>query len=262
MVTLKSLHIYPIKSAQGLDVDTVRLDRFGAEGDRRWMITDDAGVFVTQRDLPLLSALEVQINPTGLRLSRGSKALEVERPAGVARLVTVWGDQVDAIDAGDAAAHWLSEQFGEALRLVYMPETSNRLVDPDFAKEGETVSFADGFPLLLVSEASEAHLNKRLQHPVTLARFRPNLVISGCPPHAEDGWRRIRIGAVEFTVAKPCSRCVMPSYDQRTGEKHPELLRILASYRRGEGGKVYFGQNLLYQGGGSLHIGDQVEVLE
>jgi hypothetical protein len=123
------------------------------------------------------------------------------------------------------------------------------------------VSFADAFPLLLVSAAALDELNGRLTQPVSLDRFRPNLVVEGCDAHAEDGWKRLRIGAVELDVAKPCARCAVPALDQLTGEKHPELLRALASYRRAEDRQVYFGQNLLYRGGGSLSVGDAVEVL-
>lgn len=143
-----------------------------------------------------------------------------------------------------------------------MGEECQRRVDTEYAHRGETVSFADGFPLLLVSAASLETLNSRLTQPVALDRFRPNLVVAGCGAHAEDEWRRIRIGSVEFDLAKPCSRCAVPSLDQMTGEKHPEILRALASYRHGADRQVYFGQNLVYASGGEIAVGDAVEVLE
>ena len=159
-----------------------------------------------------------------------------------------------------AAAAWLSDRLGSACRLFYMPEDSVRLVDGLYAHNGETVSFADGFPILLISRASLDDLNGRLPSPVPMNRFRPNLVISGCAPFAEDDWKRIRIGDMVFDVAKPCSRCAIPSIVQETGERDPHINRALASYRRFDG-KIYFGQNLLYQQPGRLQSGDQVEVL-
>jgi len=155
----------------------------------------------------------------------------------------------------------LSAQLGQPCRLVYMPDTCRRLVDGLYAREGETVSFADGFPLLLISQASLDDLNSRLDNPVPMNRFRPNLVVSGCDSFAEDGWRRIRIGDVEFDVAKPCSRCLIPSIDQATAHRDGQINRMLASYRR-VNGQVMFGQNLLYQRAGTLSLGDSVEVLD
>jgi uncharacterized protein YcbX len=141
-----------------------------------------------------------------------------------------------------------------------MPDDARRRVQPLYARRGETVSFADGFPLLLISQASLDDLNARLDQPVPMNRFRPNLVVSGCEAFDEDRWQRIRIGTLEFDVAKPCSRCVMPSIDQATAQRDPQINRVLASYRRRDG-QVYFGQNLLYPEYGSLAVGDTLEVL-
>jgi uncharacterized protein YcbX len=151
--------------------------------------------------------------------------------------------------------------LGLPCRLVYMPDSCQRLVDGHFARDGETVSFADGFPLLLISQASLDDLNRKLDNPVPMNRFRPNLVVNGCDPFAEDGWRRIRIGDVEFDVAKPCSRCVIPSIDQATAQRDGQINRVLAGFRRFNG-QVLFGQNLLYQRAGTLTLGDSVEVLD
>lgn len=259
---LKSIHIYPVKSARGLSLDAVELDRFGPRGDRRWMLVDEAGGFVSQRQHAAMVRLGVTLNAEGIRLHWGDAALDVATPApGMERDVTVWDDAVRARDAGDEPANWLSARLGAAVRLVHMPEDCRRMVDRQFARGGETVSFADGFPLLLVSDAALDSLNARLSEPVCLDRFRANLVVAGCEAHAEDGWKRLRIGDVEFDVAKPCARCAVPSLDQETGDKHPELLRVLSSYRRGEDRQVYFGQNLLYSGRGRVSVGDPVEVL-
>lgn len=262
MFHIKAIHIYPLKSARGLSMDAVELDRFGAAGDRRWMLVGLDGRFLSQRELPALARLGAEPTAGALRLAWGEESLHVQVPAGeAAREVAIWDDRVVAADAGDEAASWLAERLGRPARLVYMPADCRRPVDPRYATGAETVSFADGFPLLLVSEAALDVLNTRLSVPVSLDRFRPNLVVAGCEAHAEDGWQRLRIGSVECRVAKPCARCVVPSIDQRSGDRHPELLRALAAYRRGEDRQVYFGQNLLYAESGRIAVGDPVEVL-
>ncbi len=244
-------------------MDSVELDRFGPRGDRRWMLVDPVGRFVSQREMAALTKLSAEPMTEGLRLALDQEVLEVAVPVDEKPVsVEIWEDRVPARDAGDEAAAWLQQVLGEPLRLVYMGDECRRQVDRQYASQGETVSFADGFPLLLVSASALDELNSRLSQPVGLDRFRPNLVVQGCEPHAEDSWRRIRIGQVEFHVAKPCARCAVPALDQQTGDKHPEILRVLAGYRRGADRQVYFGQNLLYTPGGQLAVGDTVEVLD
>lgn len=261
MISVSELTIYPVKSAAGLALQSSELDRFGLSGDRRWLVTTERGFFITQREEPRLALLQTRLS-AGLSLEFAGDALQVPIPdASAPELrVQVWEDQVRARDAGSAAAAWLSEKLGRQCRLVYMGDDAIRRVDGLYATAGETVSFADGFPVLLISQASLDDLNERLQHPVPMNRFRPNIVVTGCEAFAEDEWRVVRIGDVEMTVAKPCSRCVMPSIDQSTAGRDPQINRVLASYRRREG-KIYFGQNLLYAGAGVLSLGDSVEVL-
>ncbi len=261
-IRLSGITIYPVKSCGGIPLDSTRLGPFGPEGDRRWMLVDGAGQFVTQRNLAKLALIATELSGDRLVLTVAGRQLAVEVPDATAphRTVTVWGDTLEALDAGDAAADWLFESLGLPCRLVYMPDDAQRRVAPLYARRGETVSFADGFPLLLISEASLADLNARLDQPVPMNRFRPNLVVSGCDAFDEDRWQQIRIGGLVFDVAKPCSRCVMPSIDQATGQRDPQINRVLASYRRLDG-QVYFGQNLLYAGGGTVTVGDSVEVL-
>ncbi|TXS94309.1 MOSC domain-containing protein [Parahaliea maris] len=265
---LESIHIYPLKSCGGIALGEVDLDRFGPVGDRRWMVVEPSGQFLSQRQVPAMALLGVRVESCGgLLLTREGSVCEVPVPgAGALALeVTVWSDRVPALDAGDAAATWLTRALGRPCRLVYMADETRRPVDLDYALRGETVSFADGFPLLLISAASLAELNNRLAqngHPaVPMNRFRPNLVVSGCGPFAEDGWRRIRIGGVELQVAKPCARCAIPAIDQSSGERDPYINRALAAFRRFDG-QILFGQNLLYQQGGTIGVGDPVEVLE
>ena len=262
MYRLKSIHFYPLKSGRGINLDSVELDRFGPRGDRRWMLVDPGGRFVSQREYAAMARLAALPQDNGLRLVMEDEQIQVPTPAGGPLWeVDIWDDRVPARDAGQDAADWLERMFGRPLRLVYMGDDCERRVDSRYARRGETVSFADGFPLLLISASALDDLNSRLTQPVSLDRFRPNLVVEGCEPHAEDRWHRLRIGELEFDVAKPCARCAVPSLDQRSGEKHPEILRALASYRRGEDRQVYFGQNLLYASAGTLRVGDTVEVL-
>lgn len=259
---LTGIFIYPVKSCAGISVSATDIDRFGPRGDRRWMVVNERGRFLSQRELSRMALLRVTPRPEGLELVQGESAIAVPVPAADSprREVRVWDDRVAAQDAGDEAAAWLSGYLGSNCRLVYMPEDTLRRVDGAYACEGETVSFADGFPLLLISQASLDELNRRLPAPVPMNRFRPNLVVSGCGPFDEDGWRRIRIGEMAFDVAKACSRCVIPSIVQESGERDPDINRALAAFRRVDG-QILFGQNLLYQQTGSLRVGDSVEVL-
>ena len=159
---------------------------------------------------------------------------------------------------GDEAAHWLSQYLNVPCRLVFMPESTRRSIDADYSGVSDTVSFADGFPILLISEASLAELSTRLKRPVSMSRFRPNIVISGCDAFAEDGWKSIRINEVEFSVAKACARCSMPTIDQNTAEIDREIMTGLAEFRRAKDKQIYLGQNLINQGEGTIHVGDEV----
>jgi uncharacterized protein YcbX len=259
---LAAIYRYPLKSAAGLACEQATLDDFGIAGDRRWLLVDPAGDFLSQRRLPALALLQAEARGDGLALAFGGEQLAVPGPAAgaAARAVTVWGDRVTALDAGDAAADWLGVRLGTACRLVHMPDDCRRPVDPAYAPAGRRVSFADGFPLLLLTQASLDGLNARLPAPVPMDRFRPNLVIDGAAPHAEDGWRRLRIGAVTVDLVKPCSRCAIPAIDQATAARDPHINRVLAGYRRRDGA-VLFGQNGLHDGPGTLAVGDPVTVL-
>ncbi|MCW8983326.1 MAG: MOSC domain-containing protein, partial [Gammaproteobacteria bacterium] len=190
-----------------------------------------------------------------------SKSIKISYPKDSERsLVKVWNDQCAAIDGGDEAAEWLSQFLGEPSRLVYFPEDELRQVDPNFANAGERTAFSDGFPILLISQSSLDDLNARLESPVTMQRFRPNLVIDGCEPFAEDGWQKIRIGDITLRIVKPCSRCVIPTIDLETGMKGAEPIKTLASYRMREN-RIYFGQNVIAEGCGQIEVGMAVEIL-
>jgi uncharacterized protein YcbX len=263
---LSAIHIYPIKSCAALAPEAAAVEPRGLAGDRRWMLVDAEGGFITGRQVPRTVLLQAQPQPEGLRLSApGLPPFEVAvPPPGAPRCsVTVWKDSVVAPDAGDAVAAWLERALERSVRLVYMDAAAARPLKPGYAPDGAQVSFADGFPLLAISQAALDGLNARLAAPLPMLRFRPNLVIEGSAPHAEDGWRRLRIGAVEFAMAKPCVRCVFTTVDPARGEFDPsgEPLRTLKGYRRSAEG-VTFGVNLVPRGSGTLRVGDAVEVLE
>jgi uncharacterized protein len=264
-LTVSALHIYPVKSAAGLSVREAPVGDRGLDGDRRFMVVTPDGRFASQRTLPRMALIAPRLDGGALELSApGAPPLRVPFPSAndpsVQRaLVEIWGDACEALDAGDLAATWLSGVLGQPLRLVYMPGESSRLVDPAYARRGELVSFADGFPLLLLTEASLADLNARLDAPVEMARFRPNIVIAGAAAFDEDRWQSVRIGGLTLRLVKPCSRCALVNVTQATGEAGLEPLRTLATYRK-QRNQVMFGQNVLADGRGVLRVGDVVTV--
>jgi uncharacterized protein YcbX len=257
---VSELHIYPIKSAAGLTLETMTLDDFGAALDRRWMVVDDRGRFISQREAPEMALVRVIVDDSVLTISAASfpsLAVPRELPAGEVIPVSIWSDLCAALDCGAEAARWFTGYLGRPARLVYMPTGTFRRVDPSYVPESRRVSFTDGFPLLLIGEGSLRDLNARMEIPVPMNRFRPNIVVHGTEPFQEDGWREVRIGDIWFNVVKPCDRCVTTTVDQATAAGGKEPLRTLATYRRGEGG-VLFGQNLVHRAQGTLRLGDSV----
>ncbi|MDX1531879.1 MAG: MOSC domain-containing protein, partial [Rhodothermales bacterium] len=257
-----ALTVYPLKGARGVPVAASAVEPRGLRGDRRWMLADADGRFLSQRTHPRLALMRATLLAAGLRLDApGMPPLEVPVPPPDAprRRVQLWSSVLEAPLAETGGA-WLREALGTDAQLVYMDESLRRPVDPDFAVGDALVSFADGYPLLLTTTASLADLNARLDAPVSMQRFRPNVVIEGAAPFEEDGWGRIRVGEVELHVVKPCARCAVPAVDPETGAVGKEPLKTLATYRRWAG-KVYFGQNVIPAGEGRMHVGDRVEVL-
>ena len=261
---LSGLHVYPIKSCGGITVEEWEVDERGLRHDRRWMLVDETGCFLSQRELPRMALIKVRLASDGLIVDApGMSSLNVpfRPPNGRLLLASVWDDLVECLTVSDAADRWFSRFLGVGCRLVYLPEESVRPVDPAYGGPGDRVGLADGFPFLLISEASLAYLNSRLEQPVPMNRFRPNLVVGGCEPFAEDGWSLVRIGQITFRVVKPCARCSIPMVDQGSAVRGKEPLRTLAGYRS-SGGEVLFGQNLAHDGTGALNVGDAVVVLD
>ena len=266
---LSALNLFPLKSGAPLPLVDAVVEPRGLAGDRRWMVVDAGGAFVTGRQLARLPLVRARPEGGGVQLDApGMPALSVPAPApdGERVATAVWGAAVDPLLAHAAANEWLSAFLGGAYRLVHMDDACVRRVkakyDGRYGRDEDVVSLADGFPLLLISQAALEHLNAKLAAPVPMLRFRPNLVVAGTAPHAEDGWTRVRIGTVEFDVVKACTRCVFTTVDFERGERDPsgEPLRTLTTYRRTPDG-VTFGQNLIPRGAGTLRVGDAVEAL-
>jgi len=263
-VRVTGITIYPIKSTAGIAVDTSAVEAQGLAMDRRWMVVDASGECLTGREFPILTQVRTRMEADGLAVNApGMEEMRISHPAASAstRPVRVWDDECRAQTALPAVDAWFSGLLGTRCHLVYMGDTTQRPVEFEYSRPGDRVSFADGYPLLLISEASLQNLDARLPWDVSMDRFRPNIVVSGCGPFDEDRWRNIRIGETPFDGVKNCARCVLTTVDPDTGEKHPQLepLRTLGSYRRGAGG-VLFGQNLIPRGSGTVSVGDVVSV--
>lgn len=265
-ITLSGLYIYPIKSVGGIAVEHATLTPRGLAYDRRWMVVTPDGTFMTQRKFPKMALITVRPQDDDLVIS--APAIESLRiplhpeQSGIAvdeRTVEVWGDRCLAWSMGHDAKTWFSTVLDTPCELVYMPEESDRPTDHGKFGRDAQVSFADAYPFLLISEASLEDLNQRLATPIPMNRFRPNLVVSGCGAFAEDQWTTLRIGNIPFRVAKPCSRCTIPTVDQATGERSPEPLKTLATYRHWDG-QIWFGQNLIHNAMGTLRVGDPCDV--
>ncbi|MCU0447433.1 MAG: MOSC domain-containing protein [Microscillaceae bacterium] len=254
---------YPIKATQGIAHEEAEIDTRGIVNDRRWLVTDLEGKFLTQREFPRLALVASKYEAQSLQLSAPQMPnLQVSAVAQPEELsVTIWETICQAQSYHPEADAWLSEYLQTPCRLVYMPETSRRQVDLNYAQVGQITSFTDAFPFLLISEASLLDLNRRMEYFLPMNRFRPNLVVSGALPFAEDTWKLIRIGSILFEVAKPCARCTVTTVDQATAERGKEPLKTLATFRQ-LNNKIYFGQNLLHLNLGKISVGQKVEILE
>jgi uncharacterized protein YcbX len=255
-----SLHVYPIKACGAVEVDLMALDRRGPVGDRRFMIVDEDGRFLTQREEPTLALISPTLVEGGVRLDApAQETLEVSSD-GDRRGVVVWRLELEAIDMGDEVALWLSRHLGRSVRMVRMAPDVIRPVDAPYGNGETSVAFADGFPLLVTHTASLDELNGRLNEPVSMARFRPNLVVTGGEPWAEDGWRNLTVGDVSISLVKPCERCKVVNVAPDTAETSKEPLRTLATYRCVTQAGVIFGQNGIHEGPGTIEVGDEVLV--
>jgi uncharacterized protein YcbX len=264
MFTLSQIWIYPVKSLRGIELQSALVEARGLQYDRRWMIVNEDGRMLTQRDFPVMARITTSIEA---QLTLAFEATQIQVPLkleGERRRVTVWRDEVMAVDCGDEVAYFLSNILGQSARLVWMPNDSNRLVDKAFAHNDEVTSFSDGFPFLIMGEATVNDLNDRIisngDEPIEATRFRPNFLFSGGQPLDEENWARFTIGEIEFEAIKPCSRCTVTTIDQNSGLRMGvEPLKSLKDYRK-FGSAVYLGQNLLARSFGIVNVGDSIKL--
>jgi len=268
---LARIRVYPLKGAAGVDLEETELDVFGIPGDRRWMLVRPNGQFISQRTHPRLCLLEVGLRNGGQRVAEAGEAFSVNAP-GMESVplrssrsperwleVQVHEDRFQALQGDEETDRWFSLFLEEPCKLVYMPESVLRAVDPEFAP-GHRVSFSDGYPLHLATEESLQALNGKLRMPLNMVRFRPNLVVRGGTAWEEDAWRRLEVGTVSLDLVKPCARCTVPTVDPGSGTRGREPLRTLRGFREW-GGRVYFGQNGVFLGQGKIRKGDTVRIV-
>jgi uncharacterized protein len=264
---ISEINIYPIKSLAGIALDTALVEDRGLQFDRRWMLVDEKNRFLTQREFPVMSRIKVELGGDSMTVRLDDESLTVAfgSDRGDRKRVTVWKSSVKAAFYSGEIDDWFSKALGTSCRLAAMKEDSSRKVNPFYAvrRFKDEVSFADGYPFLLIGEGSLDDLNSRLEQPLPMNRFRPNFVVSGSEAFAEDTWKTVRIGSTVFHVVKPCGRCTITTVDQATGAKTgAEPLKTLAAYRK-KRTNVLFGQNLIAEAPGSMiNVGDRIEVLE
>ncbi|MGD8339276.1 MAG: MOSC N-terminal beta barrel domain-containing protein [Gammaproteobacteria bacterium] len=268
MSRVSRIFVYPIKSCRGIEVSSAELTHRGLEFDRRYMLVDADGRFLTQRQHPRMALIEPAFGDGGLAVNAPDRRplsipLGIDSDAHATCKVRIWADTVEATLADAETNVWFSEFMGFACGLVYLADSQHRAVPNPAAAFEDEVGFADGAPLMLLSDASLADLNRRLEHAVGIERFRPNVVVTADEPYAEDEWQRIIIGAARLDVAWPCSRCGLTTVDPATGERDAagEPLRTLRGYRRRDR-KVYFGQNLIPRALGTIEVGAECAIDE
>ncbi|HEY9119709.1 MAG TPA: MOSC N-terminal beta barrel domain-containing protein [Marinobacter sp.] len=260
---VQSLFIYPVKSLAGIGVQAFEMDDFGAAQDRRWMIVDAERNFVSQRTHPELARIHTRIENGTVFIDIPGEGSFYLEPGDEEVRVLVWRDWVKALYGKPAPSAALSRYLGQPLHFVYMPDDTFRRVDASRVSDYRRVSFADGFPFLVVNLASLEELNGRLEEPVDIRRFRPNIVVEGAEPWVEDHWHNLVIGSTRFELVKPCSRCIMTTVDPDNGVQAPNLqpLRTLGKYRRTPDG-VIFGMNAIHEAPGTIRVGDSVTLSE
>lgn len=265
LMTLSEIWIYPVKSLGGIRLEESFIEQRGLQYDRRWMVVDQNGTFLTQRSNPKMALLSIIKKDRGFLIFNktdveNSVFMPFNPVSNQTLNVKVWNDTVEAVTVCDDLDVWLSQHLEKNVRMVYMPDSSQRVMHAEDSYGPALVSFADDFPFLLISQASLDDLNNKLAQPVTMERFRPNFVVAHTMPYAEDQWNNIEIGSAQFLVSKPCERCILINVDQDLAVKGREPLKTLASYRRVDK-KILFGQNLTGPDSGRVCEGDLVKVL-
>lgn len=263
--TLSHLYIYPVKSLGGIAMTTAKVQARGLEHDRRWLLIDTDNQFLTQRTLPQMALIQVLLENDSLVFSHqhypdAALLIGLQQFTHELLNVGIWDDICKANPVSKEADEWFSEALGLDCRLVRMADDEQRLVEKNYAFAGETVSFADAYPFLIIGQSSLNDLNSRLENPVEMKRFRPNFVFSGGEPYQEDSWKNFTINEIQFAGVKPCARCILTTVNPDTGEiDSKEPLKTLATYRK-KNNKIYFGQNVLPITYGEIKVGDIIHV--
>ncbi|GGI25378.1 MOSC domain-containing protein [Pedobacter mendelii] len=259
---LSEIYIYPIKSLGGISVNECLIEKKGLQYDRRWVLIDKEGTFITQRKYPLLALLQVSIVEDKIIVSHkenpnNSTSFDILQHKAKLIPVAIWDDLTSGFEVNNLVSAWFSDYMNMPVKLVKMSEQEKRMVDPRYAMNNEIVSFADGYPCLLIGQSSLDNLNKKLEIPIYMDRFRPNFVFTGGEAHVEDSFKDFELSGVLFSAVKPCSRCVLITINQQTGIKSSEPLKTLSKYRT-TNNKIMFGQNLIHQVSGIIHVGDEL----
>lgn len=264
---ITALYIYPIKSLAGIEVPKAKVESRGFQHDRRFMLVDENNQFITQRNHAKMALLQPELTATEIIVRHKAEdinplKISLDEPNTSPEMVTIWDDTCPAKPVSSKADEWFSTVLGMKCRLMYMHDESIRQADQRYAiKETDKVSFADGYPYLMISEESLAQLNEKLDEPIDMRRFRPSIVFKGGKPHEEDEIRKVFCNGIEMYGVKPCARCVMTTVNPDTSEKGKEPLKTLSIYRQ-IGSKILFGENFIATSGGELKVGYLLKVLE
>jgi len=264
MLTLSEINIYPIKSLAGISLQSSEIEERGLKYDRKWVLVDESNTFFTQRDFPEMALIKVEIENSELKLQYKRKNIELlivlfEFEHSKIDNVIIWDDIVKGEFYNKQIDDWFSEIIGIKCHLVKMPESTKRIVDEKYAKN-KIVSFADGYPFLIIGQSSLDDLNSRMENPLPMNRFRTNFVFTGGNSFEEDNWKKFKIGGIIFEAVKPCARCVITTTNQETAERLPEPLLTLSKFRK-VGNEVMFGMNLVCESTGRVKLGDKIEIL-
>lgn len=260
---LSEINIYPVKSLGGISLQYAEVEERGLKYDRLWLLVDEDGIFITQRDFPQMALIELSFSGNSISAKhKKEKALSSIsfplQPDGNSRKdVIIWNDKCNAVLAGKEFDEWFSDAIKTKCRLVYMPDDERRIVEKKFITEDRIVSFADAYPFLIIGQSSLDDLNSRLEIKLPMNRFRTNFVFSGGRAFEEDNWKDFSIGRVGFKAVKPCARCVITTTDQETSVRTAEPLKTLSTYRK-NGNKVLFGMNLISKSNGVVNVGDSI----
>lgn len=266
MLTVSELFIYPIKSLGGIFLASAMVTDRGFQYDRRWMLVDEDNHFLTQREFPAMALLQVELTDGGLKVYHkknihSSIIIPFSPETNEKANVEIWDDSCEAQFVSKVADEWFSDMLLLKCRLVFMPGSTKRLVDNNYAFNKEITGFSDAFPFLIIGQSSLNDLNSRLTEPLPINRFRPNIVFTGGEPFEEDGMEHFIINHINFYGVKPCARCVIPTINQDNIDKTKEPLRTLATYRM-KNNKIYFGQNVLHNGEGTISVGDTIKIIK